>query len=277
MLSGRTFKLALAGILLLLLLGALFMLLRPGGSGGGRRQHGKLASGSNLALDLRYSYDPLMLRPADYDGTAEFPLQLDGADFGFYGKRIRGAGKILAKEPGPVLYDFVGSQHSEVFEFWYKLEPLAEPAYEDCELQGRLGLHQKLAYKLGPDSPGWPRYFPDSLRGALQEDGSRSGGGDTAYIEGWALFGTEDLYFFYAVAPRELTGDERAALVAMINGMQFNALGADSASPPAADDKDKGDEETPGDKAPRSDPDAAQEDERQDSAAATSDSSGSGE
>ncbi|MCC7478294.1 hypothetical protein IT575_07515 [bacterium] len=248
MLSSRNFKLLLAAVLLLALIGAVLLLARQG-NGSARNASRRLSSGSNLALDLRYSYDAQFLQPGEYDGAAEFPLRLDGAEFSFYGKRIRGAGKILAREPGPVLYDFVGSQHTEVFEFWYKLEPEGEPKYEDAQLQGRLALHQSMKYKLGPDSRGWPRYFPDSLRGSLQPDGSRSGGADTAHIEGWVLFGSEDLYFFYAIGPRELSESERVAMVALINSMQFNALGADStASAPeeGAAAQDEPAEEQPG-------------------------------
>lgn len=240
MLSARNAKLLLAAILLLALGCSIFWLLSQNG-GGSTRRPAKAGFGTNLALDLRYTYDAAVFRPVDYDGTAEFPLELEGSDFNFYGKRIRGAGKILAREPGPILYDFVGSQHSEVFEFWYKLEPQGKPKYEDCTLQGRLGLHQNMVYLRTPESRGWPPYFPDSLRGDLQEDGSRSGGADTAYIEGWTLFGSEDLFFFYAIGPRQLSAAELESCTALINSMQFNAIGA--SEEPAKTDKEKAAEE----------------------------------
>lgn len=247
--SGQRYlKLGLALLLLVLLIAAIIWLLRPAGQHGAVAGGSKPGFGSNLALDLRYSYDSQLFKPAAYDGAAEFPLRLDSADFSFYGKRIRGAGKLLVKEPGPVLYDFVGSQHAEVFEYWYKLEPQGAAQYDDIQLQGRLGLHQSMVYKRTAESRGWPPYFPDSLRGLLDSTGKRSGGSDTAYVEGWTLFGTEDLYFFYCIGSRQLSPKERDSVVAMINGLQFGALGAENGS--AGDGKPETDDGkgAPGDK-----------------------------
>jgi hypothetical protein len=216
-----------AGLLLALLVLAVVWLLRSGSEGGGYRiSHAQTAS--NPALDVRFTYDGAALTLADFDPAAEFALRLDGADWSFYGKRIQGLGAMLGKDPAPMLYDFVGSQHNDVFESWYGLKPVGEPLYEDVKLGGKLGLHTRHAYALASGSRGWPEYFPASVTG-------KSGGktAQQASVEGWALFTAEDLFFFYAVAPQPLTERQLELCEAIIRSMQFGAvLGAGSSDAP---------------------------------------------
>jgi len=203
----------------------------------------KPLEGTNLALDVRYSYDPSLLTPAPFISRAEYPLRLDGQDFSFYGKRIRGLGKMLVKDPAPLLYDFVGSQHMESFEEWFGLELVQDPLYEDAEIQGKLGLHQQYIYRRTAHSRGWPTYFPDCVTGggsgaaADNAGDSLSGrlaanrGSEYAYVEGWALFTADDLFFFQAVSPEELTDAERQACLDVLNSMQFDVLLATPEAP----------------------------------------------
>jgi hypothetical protein len=259
-----------AGVLLALLLAAVVWLLSQGSGGG--LGGGPRASGTNPALDVRYRYNPRLLKPAPYDPNAEFPLQLDGANFSFYGKRLRGAGTMLGDNPAqPMLYDFVGSQQNEVFEYWYRLKPAGKPVYEDARLQGKLALHTRTVYDRTKDSRGWPAYFPVAVTGdtavgnAADMDApppvkgpgdaildeptedqivrniAKSGGADKAYVEGWVFYTKNDLFFFYTVSADELGRSERDAAIEVINSMQFDAvLGSTpapaekSTEPPAA-------------------------------------------
>lgn len=211
-----------AVLVVLALLAVLLLVFGPrfGGSGGARR--GGL-SGSNPALDIRYKYDPQLFTPAPFVANEEFPLRLDATGFSFYGKRVQGLGAMLAKAPGPLLYDFVGSQQADAFELWYRLKPVGQPLYEDATLGQRLALHQVFTYELGGEDSFWPEYFPETVK--LQ---------DKAYLEGWALFSDEDLFFFYAVAMRPLTTEQRAGCLRVLNSLEFNAL-LGSAAEPAAD------------------------------------------
>ena len=257
-----------AGVLLALLLAAVAWLLLQGGSGGIGR--GPSASGTNPALDVRFRYNPRLLRPAAYDSAAEFPLQLDGADFSFYAKRIRGVGEMLGdKAAQPMLYDFVGSQQNDLFEYWYRLKPEGKPLYEDARLQGRLALHTVTVYDRVKESRGWPPYFPRSVTGdtpagnsalpdsavdensksdeALDEETenqvvrsiAKAGGVDKAYVESWALYTKSDLFFFYAVSPHELTSSERDAVINVINSLQFNAVMGSATAAPKAETQQK--------------------------------------
>lgn len=233
-------------VLVVLLVGALlFMKVGPGFHLGKARH----LEGTNLALDVRFSYDPSMLVPAPFDSRAEYPLRLDGPGFSFYGKRIRGLGKMLAKAPAPMLYDFVGSQHMESFEQWFGLELVQDPLYEDAQIQGKLGLHQQYIYRRTAKSRGWPTYFPNCVTAAgtgdeksetgksVAERLAANSGSEYAYIEGWALFTADDLFFFQAVSPEELTDAQRQACLDVLNSMEFNVLLA-TPQPPA-------DEESP--------------------------------
>jgi hypothetical protein len=228
---------------------AIFWLLSQGASNiiAGPRAHG-----TNPALDVRFQYDPRVLEPAPYSSSAEFPLQLNAADWSFYGKRIRGAGDMLAKDPGPMLYDFVASQQDDVFGSWYKLKLEGKPMYEDARLQRRLGVHTVTVYNRAPESRGWPAYFPASVTGETEEGNSadlnykpdtkskevlsdsteeqivrsiaKAGGESRAVVEGWALYTEHDLFFFYAIAPKPLSEKQRNAAIAVINSMQFDAV-----------------------------------------------------
>jgi hypothetical protein len=239
--------------MLVLLLAAIVWLLSQG-SGGGFGS-GPRASATNPALDVRYRYNPKLLKPAPYDPNAEFPMQLDGSNFSFYAKRLRGAGTMLGDKPAqPMLYDFVGSQQNEVFEYWFQLKPEGKPLYEDARLQGKLALHTLTIYDRTPQSRGWPAYFPLSITGDVAAGNAadvnepapvkgkgddildeqtedqvvrniaKAGGADKAYVEGWSLFTKNDLFFFYAVSPEELSRSERDAVIDVINSLQFDAV-----------------------------------------------------
>jgi hypothetical protein len=208
----RSLLLALSGLALLALIAALGWLLI--GSGGGFHAR-SLSSGSNAALDVRYSYDNVLFQATPYVGNAEFPLQLDAKagksaqPFSLYGKRIRGLAKLLKKDPTAMLFDFIGQQNDSVFEEWYKLKPLKKPDYEDVTIQRKLGLHQRLVYAKG--NMEWPPYFPAGVKQ-----------GDKVHIEGWTFFSDKDLFFFYAIAAEPLTPRSRAACLAVMNSLKFN-------------------------------------------------------
>jgi len=240
----RILLLAIAALLLLGVIVVALAVLRPGGAGR-RASQAVLAEATNLALDVRYTYNPALLTPAPFDNRAEYPLRLDGADFSFYGKRIRGLGKMLVKDPAPLLFDFVGSQHMESFELWFGLELVSEPVYEDAQINGRLGLHQSYVYRRTAESRGWPTYFPASVTkadsaadaadsAALKDRLAAKQGAEIAYVEGWALFTDNDLFFFQAVSPAELTTEQRQACLDVLNSMQFDVLLA----PPGSDTED---------------------------------------
>jgi len=241
MASRRMLLLAIAALLLLGVIAVALILVLPGNIGQQSRKSEPVEA-TNLALDVRYSYDPSLLTPAPFSGRAEYPLRLDGTNFSFYGKRIQGLGKMLVKDPAPLLYDFVGSQHMESFELWFGLELVKEPLYEDAQISGRLGLHQQFIYRRTADSRGWPTYFPASVTKAdtaadanadapLAERLAANQGAEIAYVEGWALFTTNDLFFFQAVSPAELTAEERQACLDVLNSMEFDVL----LSPPEPD------------------------------------------
>jgi hypothetical protein len=216
----RTLLVATAAVLVLLVLAVLAWLLLAGSRAPAKLRAGRNAAvGTNLALDLRYKYSTRVFTPAPYDSRAEFPLRLDAlggggrTPFSLYGKRISGMGRMLAKEPAPLLYDFVGQQSDSMFTESYKLEQLAQPVYEDAHIGGRLGLHQRLAYKPGSEAQEWPGYFPDTVKAGPQ-----------AFIEGWTFFTEDDLFFFYAISPAPLSDAQRSACLQVLNSLQFNAV-----------------------------------------------------
>lgn len=242
----RALLVAAALLLLLVVVVVVFLLVSPGGTGLRLRQ-AKLVEGTNLALDVRYSYDPSVFTPAPFVSRAEYPLRLDARTFSFYGKRIRGLGKMLVKDPAPLLYDFVGSQHMESFELWFGLELVEDPLYEDAQIRGKLGLHQRYIYRRTAQSRGWPNYFPECVTTAGGNSSADSGdsvadrlaanrGTEYAFVEGWALFTDDDLFFFQAVSPEELTEVQRQACLDVLNSMQFDVLLAPPE--PAGDSED---------------------------------------
>jgi hypothetical protein len=215
----RTVLITIAAMLALLLLAGLaWVLLAGGGLRGGGIPSGNASTASNPALNVRYHYDSRVFTPAPYNGHAEFPLQLDAAGgggapaFSFFGKRLGGLGRLLGKEPAPMLYDFAGQQSDSMFVDNYGLEQAAAPKYEDARIDGRLALHQVLAYRMGQDKQ-WPEFFPSAMDQAQE-----------ACIEGWTLFTKDDLFYFYAISPVPLTPSQRAACVALLNSLQFNAI-----------------------------------------------------
>jgi len=218
-------KLVLAAVAVVVLLVAITAVawVALSAPGGARRGFGRgTLTGTNLALDVRFSYDSGLLTPAPYVADDEFPLRLDAASFSFYGKRLQGIGAMLAKQPGPLLYDFVGSQEADEFERWYKLRLASKPVYEDATIGGRLALHQQMTYELAGAQSFWPPYFPATVRQ-----------GNQACIEGWALFTDQDLFFFYAIGAQPLTSEQRAACVKLLNSLKFGAVAPGEAETPA--------------------------------------------
>jgi hypothetical protein len=159
------------------------------------------------------------------------------------------------KAPAPMLYDFVASQADEMFSYWYGLELEGKQQYEDARVHGTLAVHTSSVFKKTAKSRGWPPYFPPAVTGEptaeervlnvpleipepsgegpivteqsqdeFMREIAAQGGVDKAYIEGWALYTKQDLFFFYAVAPRPLTAAERNAALAVMNSLQFDAL-----------------------------------------------------
>jgi hypothetical protein len=222
MMNKRSLLWGVSGALLLAAVLALIWLLRSdggaAGSGGGR---GK-GSASNPALDLRFGYDPAQFRVGAYDPNAEFPLLLEGLVDGkpvwaLGGKRIRGIATMLQKAPGQMLFDFVGSQDDEAFVSLYKLSPQGIPTYEDAKVQGQLALHTAQTYRKSATDSAWPSWFPEAVKS-----------GDTAYVEGWAFFSPEDLFFFYAVSPAPISDAQRAACQRVLDSLRFGAILGDS-------------------------------------------------
>ncbi|MBN2081351.1 hypothetical protein JW859_03995 [bacterium] len=241
----RTILLAAAAVLMLLVLVFVF-LFSPLNPIKQRAQAARLAEGTNLGLDVRFTYNADLLTPAPFDARAEYPLRLDGDTFSFYGKRIRGLGAMLERDPAPLLYDFVGSQHVEAFEQWFGLEQLGEPLYEDAQIGGRLGLHQVMVYQRTAQSRGWPSYFPKSVTEQGEQEAPATAeevvdrlavqsGVEVAYIEGWVLFTDSDLFFFQAISPRKLSGAERQACTDLLDSMQFDVLLGSPEEEPAAE------------------------------------------
>jgi hypothetical protein len=246
-----------AVVLLLLLAWAVVWLLRTDTKGKHVAIGGRMAVGSNPALNLRFKYNAAVFTLAPFNSRAEFPLRLDAVgnggsfSFSFYGKRLGGLGQMLAKAPGPVLYDFTGQLSDSMFVESYGLEPAHDPRYEDAEIAGRLALHQVLQFKRGA-ARAWPGYFPDAVKLA-----------DVVYIEGWTLITENDLFFFYAMSPQPLSDSERAACEQVLNSLQFNAIqAAPAAAPPASeaqpaqDDATTGEPEPPQQAAPETQPEA---------------------
>jgi hypothetical protein len=215
----RTVLITIAAMLALLLVAGLaWVLLAGGGARGVGMPAGSAALASNPALNVRFHYNARVFTPALYNGHAEFPLQLDapgGGDappFSFYGKRLGGLGRMLGKEPEPVLYDYAGQLSDSMFADSYGLEQAAAPHYEDARIGGRLALHQVLAYRKG-QAAHWPEFFPAAMEQSQE-----------ANIEGWTLFTQDDLFYFYAISPLPLAPSQRAACLALLNSMQFNAI-----------------------------------------------------
>ncbi|MCH7472848.1 hypothetical protein IIA79_07855 [bacterium] len=211
--TRRAALIATAAVMFLLLAAALVWILKQPGANPAAQHVSIPASGANPALDVRYTYDSAVLNPAPYNERAEFPLRLDSEGFSFYGKRIRGAGGMLARDPGPMLYDFVGQLQMDALLDYYRLELVEDPVYEDATIGGKLGLHQKLALRKVPSSRDWPLYFPQQIKK-----------GTVAQVEGWVLFTEKDLFFFQAVSAEPLATAERQACIGLLNSLEFEAV-----------------------------------------------------
>ena len=190
-------------------------------------------SGTNPAMNIRYSYNPQVFTQAPYDERREYPLQLDAQGWSLHGKRLAGLGIMLEGAPAPMLYDFVASQHAEMYEDWYKLERVMEE-YEDARIQGRLAVHCRWRYNRTAETTELPYYLPDSVRN-----------GDVLETEGWALFTKEDLFFFYTFSAEQLTDGQRSEVISVLESISFNALGLEGSGAP-----DQGRGRSPGDPEP---------------------------
>jgi hypothetical protein len=219
----RTGLLLTAGLMALLLLAALCWLLFARGSAPGGRVGGNPAQGTNPALNVRFAYSTRYLALAPYNGRAEFPLRLDAvaqngiSPFSFYGKRLGGLGRMLGKDPAPMLYDFAGQQSDSMFIDNYGLKPLHDPYYEDAKIGGKLALHQQLSFSR-EESASWPVFFPPSLKPATE-----------VFIDGWTLFTADDLFYFYAIGVKPLEPEQRNACLGVLNSLKFNAVQASAA------------------------------------------------
>ncbi len=200
-----------AAVVLVILIAAVSWLFtqKPAGSS---QVVWQIVEATNLALDVRYTYDPTVFTPAPFDSRAEYPFWLDAGEWGLYGKRIRGIGALLTRDPGPMLYDFVGSQNVNVYDETYMLERTDE-VYEDAYLNDRLILHCKLAYKKTPETPGWPAYFPESVML-----------GQEVHLLGWVFFSDKDLFYFYAISPQPVSEEHKLACHHVLESLEFEAV-----------------------------------------------------
>jgi len=234
----RGLLISTAMIMLAVVVAVAFMLFR-GGQQGGWAQRTSLQPATNLALDIRYSYDPAVLTLVDTPQNADYPLRLDGDDWCFYGKRIRGIRQWLDNDAGSQFYDFVSYLNLESYESWYGLETIGDILYEDTTIGGRLAVHQQLTYRRSSASRGWPSFFPKSVTSASNGDNNLrnsaespdvgsslvvSDGLETAYLEAWSLFSDNDLFFFQAVSPQRLTSEQRDGIQALLNSIEFDVL-----------------------------------------------------
>ena len=231
----------------------------------------RLLSAANPALDVRYHYDPSTFRPAPYDQHGEFPLRLDAKDWSFYGKRIKGAGELLVKQPQAVVYKFVNDAGNSVYTEFYKLVQEGETKSDAVELGGLPSQRESMVLALVDQSRGWPSYFPAAIVGnqtnpmGRQDKRADKAFGDIpeveqykhdhidnapehspaqtkAFVYSWAQFDKKDLFFFQAVSARPLTDAELQTAEAIIDSMEYDALlgaagapAAGEATPPPAD------------------------------------------
>jgi hypothetical protein len=245
-------------VLILLLALAAWLLTQPPRITGPRAPKNWLTT-TNPALEVKFKYDPAVFKLADYDDRAEFPLRLDAADWGFYAKRIAGAGTFLRMEPQPVVYEFVTDIYSDVYEEFYKLTTDGDVDTDTVEIQGQLAVRQHFKLLNTPQALGWPAFFPHAVTQGHPADlmgddsevneilgipgitddpaGTKPRGANEAWVYAWGLFQGQDLFLFQAVSSRELTPDEVALAEQMINNTQFDALRGAAApkSAPAAE------------------------------------------
>lgn len=228
-----------AAVILLALVLAVALTLFRSNQQTGWAQKTSLQSATNLALDIRFSYDPMMLTLVDTPQNADYPLRLDGDDWSFYSKRIRGIRHWLDNDAGSQFYDFVSYLNLENYESWYGLEAIGDILYEDTTIGGRLAVHQQLAYRRSRTSRGWPSFFPASVTLASSNDEDTSSSADaavagsslvvsdgleTAYLEAWSLFSDNDLFFFQAVSPQRLTSEQRDGIQTFLDSIEFDVL-----------------------------------------------------
>ncbi len=220
------------GILLLVLVALMLAVLTPNARKAQRGPQKVMVTSTNLTLDIRYEYDTNLLVPVPSDPRAEFPLQLDGIDWGLYGKRIRGVGALLEVTPGPMLFDFVASQHTDTYENWYLFE-MVEEHYEDATIKDKLAVHCEWVFQRNADSKEWPGYFPEAVKS-----------GNQVQMESWAMFSNNDLFYFYTFSPSPIGEVKQAAVVEFLNSIEFGAL-LDSDKPrPSSENPEAGQAET---------------------------------
>ena len=217
---NRTVLIAVAGGLVAIVAVLAAIVFKPAGPNGAPANQVQLATGTNPTLDIRFKYDPAVLSPAPHDSRAEYPLQLDGQGWGLYGKRIRGLGAMLETIPGPLLYDYVASQHADTYEDWYKFEMLEEE-YEDTTIGGRPAVHCTWVFGRTADSRDWPGYFPDAVKA-----------GEQVHMQGWSVFSNNDLFFFYTFSSEPIGDADLGAVVDLLNSLEYGALfGSDEPQP----------------------------------------------
>ncbi len=221
---NRKALIAVAGVLLVIFVALAVLVMKPTWQNVPKGPLALLVTGTNPTLDIRFEYDANILTPAPHDSRAEYPFQLDSNGWGLYGKRIRGGGAMLETAPGPMLYDFVASQHADTYVDWYKFEMLEEH-YEDVSISGRPAVHCTWVFEKTTDSRDWPSYFPDSVKPGSQ-----------VAMQGWTVFSTNDLFFFYTFSPLPLGQAEQIAVVDLLNSIEYGALfGSDEPQVDSAD------------------------------------------
>lgn len=249
----RALLVSSAAILLAFALAVAVMLFRSNQQAGWA-QKTSLQQATNLALDIRYYFDPTVLTLVDTPQNADYPLRLDGDDWSFYGKRIRGIRQWLDNDAGSQFYDFVSYLNLENYESWYGLKTVGDTLYEDTTIGSRLAVHQQLAYKRSSASRGWPSFFPDSVTDASSGNADKRSGGnpadvdsslvvsdglETAYLEAWSLFSDNDLFFFQAVSPQRLTSEQQECVQTLLDSIEFDVLFAPSEDSVSGDDDHK--------------------------------------
>lgn len=209
---NRKILIATIGVLLLVLIALMLFVLTPIGRKAQGGQQKKMVTGTNPTLDIRYQYDSNLLVPGPNDPRSEYPFQLDGVDWGLYGKRIRGLGAMLETAPGAVLFDLVASEHTEAYEDWYRFE-MVEEDYEDATIQGKLAVHCTWLFEKNEESKDWPDYFPESVKP-----------GSKVHMHGWAMFSNNDLFYFYTFSPYPIGDAKQTAVIEVLNSIEFGAL-----------------------------------------------------
>jgi hypothetical protein len=161
------------------------------------------------ALGIRVTYDPEVFTSIVSEGSSEFPLYLRSASFNLGIKRIGNAGILLTKEPQADFFQFFAQQvRFQLIEAG--LTPLAPEVDEEFSAQDKPGLCQILHFKNPEDAKLIPSYVP-------QEPNAEY------YLYYHHFYSEPDYFFFAAISRQALTLEQRAALVALIDAVEFDA------------------------------------------------------